>query len=174
MRRPIMAGNWKMYKTPAETVAFFENFRPLVANTTRAEIVICPPFINLPAAAESSRGTRIQIGAQNLYWAKEGAFTGEVSAGMIRATGCQWVIVAHSERREYFGETEETALKKIGAALEAGLRPIYCVGERLDEREANRTHEVLDRQLSGCVGRLTPEQFGSVVIAYEPCWAIGT
>ena len=174
MRRPIMAGNWKMYKTPTETAAFFEKFHPLVANATHADIVICPPFVNLPAAAAASQGTRIQIGAQNLYWAKEGAFTGEISAGMLAATGCRWVIVAHSERREYFHETEATALKKIYAALEAGLTPIYCVGERLHERESDKTHEVLSRQLRGCVGQLTPEQFGGVVIAYEPCWAIGT
>lgn len=169
-----MAGNWKMYKTPAQTVAFFEKFRPLVANSTRAEIVICPPFVNLPAAVEASQGTSIQIGAQNLYWAPEGAFTGEVSAGMLRAVGCQWVIVAHSERREFFHETEESALKKVHAALEAGLTPIYCVGERQHERESNKTHEVLARQLRGCVGHLTPEQFRGMVIAYEPCWAIGT
>jgi triosephosphate isomerase (TIM) len=169
-----MAGNWKMYKTPSETIAFFEKFRPLVAHATRAEIVICPPFVNLPAAAESAQNTHIQIGAQNLYWAKEGAFTGEVSAGMLAAAGCRWVIVAHSERREYFHETEASALKKVHAALEAGLTPIYCVGERLHERESDKTHEVLSRQLHGCVGQLTPEQFRGVVIAYEPCWAIGT
>jgi triosephosphate isomerase len=169
-----MAGNWKMYKTPAETVAFFEKFRPLVAEATHAEIVICPPFVNLPAAAAGSEGTRIQIGAQNMYWAAEGAFTGEISAGMLRATGCQWVIVAHSERREYFGETEATALKKVCAALKAGLTPIYCVGEQLQEREGDKTQDVLRRQLQGCVGQLTPEQFRGLVIAYEPCWAIGT
>jgi triosephosphate isomerase len=169
-----MAGNWKMYKTPTETVAFFEKFRPLVADATHAEIVICPPFVNLPAAAQASQGTRIQIGAQNMYWAPEGAFTGEVSPGMLRATGCQWVIVAHSERREFFHETEATALKKIRAALEAGLNPIYCIGERLHEREGDKTHEVLHRQVQGCVGQLTPEQFRGMVIAYEPCWAIGT
>lgn len=163
-----------MYKTPAETVAFFEKFSPLVADATRADIVICPPFVNLPAAAAASQGTHIQIGAQNMYWAAEGAYTGEVSAGMLRATGCQWVIVAHSERREYFGETEATALKKTSAALEAGLTPIYCVGEREKEREDDQTHAVLSRQLRGCVGKLTPEQFSGVVIAYEPCWAIGT
>jgi triosephosphate isomerase (TIM) len=169
-----MAGNWKMYKTPPETVAFFEKFSPLVVDVTHAEIVICPPFVDLPAAAQAAQGTRIQIGGQNLYWATEGAFTGEVSAGMLRASGCQWVIVAHSERREYFHETEESALKKVCAALEAGLTPIYCVGERLHEREGDKTHEVLGRQMHGCVGKLTPEQFRNVVIAYEPCWAIGT
>jgi triosephosphate isomerase len=174
MRRPILAGNWKMYKTPAETTAFFENFRPLVASATHADIVICPPFVDLPAAVAACQGSNIQIGAQNLYWAKEGAFTGEVSAGMLSATGCKYAIVAHSERREYFGETEETALKKVHAALESGLTPIYCVGERLQERESEKTHEVLSRQMRGCVGQLTPQQFRSVVIAYEPCWAIGT
>lgn len=174
MRRPIMAGNWKMYKTPSETTAFFEGFRPLVQGSTRCAIVICPPFVNLPAAAEATRGTNIEIGGQNLHWATEGAYTGEVSAGMLRATGCQWVIVAHSERREYFGETEETAFPKLGAALEAGLTPIYCVGERLHEREGGKTHEVLDRQFRDCAGKLTPEQFRGIAIAYEPCWAIGT
>jgi len=168
-----MAGNWKMYKTPSETVAFFEKFRPLVADATH-EIVICPPFVDLPAAAECTRGTNIEIGAQNLHWAKEGAITGEVSAGMLCATGCKWVIVAHSERREYFHETEETAFRKICAALDAGLTPIFCIGERLHEHEENRTHEVLGHQLRGCVGYLSVEQFRGIVIAYEPVWAIGT
>jgi len=163
-----------MYKTPPETVAFFEKFRPLVADSARTEIVICPPFVNLPAAVDAAHETGIEIGAQNLHWAKEGAFTGEVSGGMLRAVGCQWVIVGHSERREYFGETEETALKKIWAALEAGLKPIYCVGERLHEREGEKTEEVLDRQLSDCACSLTAEQFQNIVIAYEPVWAIGT
>ncbi len=163
-----------MYKNPSETAAFFEKFRPLVADSTHADIVICPPFVNLAAAVAGSQGTRTQIGAQNLYWAKEGAYTGEVSAGMLCAAGCKWVIVAHSERREYFGETEETAFKKVCAALEAGLTPIYCVGERLHERESDKTHEVLGRQIRGCAGQLTPEQFRGIVIAYEPCWAIGT
>jgi triosephosphate isomerase (TIM) len=174
MRRPIMAGNWKMYKTPSETTAFFEKFCPLVVDATHVDIVICPPFVNLPAAAESRRGTNIEIGGQNLYWAIEGAYTGEVSAGMLRAAGCQWVIVAHSERREYFGETEETAFKKLCAALDAGLKPIYCVGERLHEREGGHTHAVLQRQFRECAGKLTAEQFHGIAIAYEPCWAIGT
>jgi triosephosphate isomerase len=174
MRRPIMAGNWKMYKTPSETAAFFEKFRPLVADATGVDIVICPPFVDLPAAAESARGTNIEIGGQNLYWEAEGAYTGEVSAGMLRAAGCKWVIVAHSERREYFGETEDTALKKLCAALDAGLTPIFCIGEKLHEHESNQTHEVLGRQLRGCIGHLTPEQFRGIVVAYEPVWAIGT
>jgi triosephosphate isomerase (TIM) len=174
MRRPILAGNWKMYKTPLETEAFFEHFLPMVEGSEHAEIVVCPPFVNLPAAAEAVQGTTVEIGAQNLYWAKEGAYTGEVSAGMLSAVGCQWAIVAHSERREYFGETEETALKKINAALEAGLKPIYCVGERLHEREAGKTDAVLHGQILGCACKLKLEQFSKIVIAYEPVWAIGT
>jgi triosephosphate isomerase (TIM) len=174
MRRPIMAGNWKMYKTASETAAFFEKFRAPVQGSTRCDIVICPPFVNLAAAAEATRGTNIEIGGQNLHWATEGAFTGEVSAGMLRAVGAQWVIIAHSERREYFGETDESAFKKICAALDAGLKPIYCVGERLHEREAGKTHEVLGRQLRGCACHLTLEQFQGIAIAYEPVWAIGT
>lgn len=163
-----------MHKTPADTLAFFGKFSPLVAHDSRAEIVVCLPFVDLPVAVEGTRGTRIEIGAQNLHWAAEGAFTGEVSASMLRASGCQWVIVAHSERREYFCETEETAFEKICAALDAGLTPIYCVGERPQERDANQTQEVLGRQLRGCVSKLTPEQFRGIVIAYEPRWAIGT
>jgi triosephosphate isomerase (TIM) len=174
MRRPILAGNWKMYKTPSETAAFFDEFRPLVQASTHAEIVICPPFIDVPAAVQGAGTTRIQIGAQNLYWEPEGAFTGEISARMLRAAGCQWVIVAHSERRQYFGETEETAVKKVRSALQAGLTPIYCVGEKDAEREAGKTHDVLARQLRGCIGKLTPGEFEDIVIAYEPCWAIGT
>jgi triosephosphate isomerase len=169
-----MAGNWKMYKTSTETCAFFEKFKPLVANSTHCEIVICPPFVDLPAAIDACHGTHIQIGAQNLFWAKEGAYTGEVSADMIKATGAKWVIVGHSERRQYFGETDETAGKKIVAALDSGLTPIYCVGERLPEREAAKTHQVLETQcLCGLAG-LTDEQFSRIVIAYEPVWAIGT
>ena len=169
-----MAGNWKMYKTVPDTVAFFEKFRPLVAQSTQAEIVICPPFVNLAAAAEGVRGTHIEIGGQNLHWVNQGAITGEVSAGMLCAAGCKWVIVAHSERREYFGETEETAIKKICAALDDGLTPIYCVGEKLHDHEANKTNDVLSHQLRGCVDHLTPEQLRGIVIAYEPVWAIGT
>src|SRR5690349_2414344 len=134
-RTPIMAGNWKMYKTPGETCAFFQKFNPLVASATHCEIVICPPLVDLPQAVDAARGTRIEIGGQNLFWAKEGAYTGEVSGEMLKATGCKWVLIAHSERRQYFGETNAGANKKILAALEAGLMPVYCVGETPDERE---------------------------------------
>jgi triosephosphate isomerase (TIM) len=169
-----MAGNWKMYKTPAETSAFFEDFRPLVAQSRHCEILICPPFTSLAAAVECARGTRIAVGAQNVGWAKEGAFTGEVSGPMIRAVGATHVIVGHSERRQYFCETDETVLQRTRAALESGLAPIVCVGERLEEREAGRTEEVLVRQCCQGILALTPEQFARIVIAYEPLWAIGT
>jgi triosephosphate isomerase len=169
-----MAGNWKMYKTPAETIRFFEHFRPLVENSRHAEIVICPPFPDLPAAVGAAQGSNIQIGGQNLFWAKEGAYTGEVSGPMIRAAGCSHVIVGHSERRQYFGETNDTVAKKTAAALDAGLTPIVCVGETLEHRESGQTEAViLDHCQGGCSG-LTPEQFSKILIAYEPVWAIGT
>ena len=169
-----MAGNWKMYKTPAETTSFFEKFRPLVERSEHCEIVICPPFTNLAAAVAAAQGARIGIGAQNLYWAKEGAFTGEVSAPMIVASGCTHVIVGHSERRQYFGETDETVLKRTVAALDAGLTPIVCVGERLEQRESGQTEAVLVVQFQKGIAPLSPEQFARVVVAYEPVWAIGT
>lgn len=169
-----MAGNWKMYKTPAETTTFFEKFRPLVEKSEHCEIVICPPFTDIAAAVSGARGSRIQVGAQNLYWAKEGAFTGEVSGPMIQASGCSHVIVGHSERRQYFGETDETVYKRTVAALEAGLTPIVCVGERLEQRESGQTEAVLVEQFQNGIGPLTPEQFAKIGIAYEPVWAIGT
>lgn len=173
-RKPVMAGNWKMYKTPAETKAFFEKFLPLVAGASHCEIVINPPFVNIAAAVEATKGSPVEVGGQNLYWAKEGAFTGEISGPMLKASGAEWVIIGHSERRQYFGETEETVLKRTVAALEAGLKPIVCVGEMLAEREAGETEAVLRTQFDGGIAGLTPEQFARIVIAYEPVWAIGT
>lgn len=169
-----MAGNWKMYKTPAETIAFFEKFRPLVASAGHCEVVICPPFTNLAAAVDAAGGTSIRIGAQNIAWAKEGAFTGEISGPMIAAAGATHAIVGHSERRQYFGETDETVLKRTQAALEFGVSPIVCVGERLQEREAGKTEAVLVSQFQNGIAGLTPQQFARIVIAYEPVWAIGT
>jgi triosephosphate isomerase len=169
-----MAGNWKMFKTPADTTAFFEKFRPLVENATHCEIVICPPFTNLHAAVDAAKGSRIQIGAQNCFWEKEGAYTGEVAAPMVKAAGCSHVIIGHSERRQYFGETDETVLKRTVAALGAGLTPIVCVGERLEEREGGRTADVLSAQVQGGIAGLSPDQFAKIIIAYEPVWAIGT
>jgi len=174
MRRPLIAGNWKMYKTPAETTAFFEQFRALVASAIHRDIVIFPPFIDLKAAVTATRDTRIEIGGQNLFWATEGAYTGEVSGQMLSAIGCRWVLVAHSERRHYFGETNETAAKKIAAALQSSLTPIYCIGETLEQRESNQTEEVLATQIRAALATLTPPQFEKIAIAYEPCWAIGT
>jgi triosephosphate isomerase len=174
MRKPVMAGNWKMYKTAAETAAFLAKFAPAVAQAAQVEIVICPPFVNLPAAVAAARSTAIEIGGQDLFWLQEGAYTGEISASMLDAVGCRWVIVGHSERRQYFGETDETVLKKTQAALAAGLTPIVCVGERLEEREAGATESVLRTQFTNGVSGLSPEQFARIVIAYEPVWAIGT
>lgn len=174
MRKPVLAGNWKMYKTAAETTAYLNEFAPLVANSTHAEVVICAPFVNLAAAVAAARWTAIGIGAQDVFWLKEGAYTGEVSAPMLAAIGCKWVIVGHSERRQYFGETDETVLKKTVAALEAGLRPIVCVGESLDEREAKATETVLRSQFANSIANLAPALFARIAIAYEPVWAIGT
>src|SRR5580698_6179284 len=174
MRKPLMAGNWKMYKTPAETHAFFEVFKPKVAAATGCDIVICPPFPDLHAAIKEAADSNVSVGAQNLHWGREGAVTGEVSGHMLQAVGCRYVIVAHSERRQYFGETEPDVVRKAQAALEYGLTPIVCVGERLEEREGNRTEEVLGDQFDGGLAPLTAEQFAKVVIAYEPVWAIGT
>jgi triosephosphate isomerase len=169
MRTPVIGGNWKMYKDPAGTTAFFESFRPLIEHSGRCETVICPSFLDLETAVAATRGTRIKIGAQNLYWAKEGAFTGEVSGPMIKASGCSHVIVGHSERRRYFGETDESVLKKTVAALDAGLIPIVCVGER----EKENAETVLMEQFRYGIGALSDGQFASIVIAYEPVWAIG-
>jgi triosephosphate isomerase len=174
MRTPLIAGNWKMYKTASETAAFFEKVLPLVEKSNHCDIAVCPTFVNLAAAVQAAKGSRVGVGGQNLYWAKEGAFTGEVSGPMLKAIGCEWVIIGHSERRQYFGETDETVLKRTVAALESGLKPIVCVGERLEEREGNRTEAVLQEQFEGGIAGLSPEQFANVVIAYEPVWAIGT
>jgi triosephosphate isomerase (TIM) len=169
-----MAGNWKMYKTATETSAFLQTFVPMVAGKSHAEVVICPPFVNVPAAVEATRSTTIEVGAQDVFWLREGAYTGEVSAPMLAAAGCRWVIIGHSERRQYFGETDETVFKKTTAALEAGLKPIVCVGERLEERDAGATEAVLSGQFAGGIGSLRPQEFARIVIAYEPVWAIGT
>ncbi len=169
-----MAGNWKMYKTASETRAYFEKFLPKLKDIQGREVVICPPFPNLEAAVAECRNTLVKIGAQNLYWGKEGAVTGEVSGPMIRSIGCTHVIIAHSERREYFNESEADVVRKTKAALEAQLTPIVCVGERLAEREADRTEAVLVEQFRDGIGPLGPQEFAKIVIAYEPVWAIGT
>ncbi len=170
-----MAGNWKMYKTPQETATFFERFKPLVDGFEKCEIVIFPPAIDIPAAVSAAEGTKIGIGGQNIYWAKEGAFTGEISTEMLTAAGATWVLVGHSERRHVVAnETDADVLKKTQAALAAGLHPIVCVGERTEERKAGKTNEVLVKQFAAGVAGLTEEQFAQIAVAYEPLWAIGT
>jgi triosephosphate isomerase (TIM) len=173
-RRRVIAGNWKMYKTQAETREFFAAVKPLVAGVSDCDMVIAPPFTDIAAAVESAKGTRIAISAQNVYWEKEGAFTGEISTGMLVEAGCKYVIVGHSERRQFFGDTNETVLKKAKAALAAGLAPIVCIGEMLADREAGNTEKVIEAQFQGSVGALTAEEFSRILIAYEPVWAIGT
>lgn len=163
-----------MYKTTAETRAFFIALKPLVARSTHCEIVVAPPFTALHAAMEATRGTNISIAAQDVHWEKQGAFTGEVSVAMLAEVGCEYTIIGHSERRQFFGETDETVAKKILAGLEAGLTPIVCVGELLAERERGQTEAVLNKQFSGAFSALTAGQFGRIIIAYEPVWAIGT
>ncbi len=174
IRRRVIAGNWKMYKTQADTRAFFSAFAPLVANSSHCDIVVAPPFTALAAAAQFARGTKIAVSAQDLYWEEEGAFTGEVSAGMLVEAGCRYVIIGHSERRQFFGETDEAVGKKTKAALVAGLTPIVCIGETLAAREAENTEAVLEKQFLRGPGSLTPEEFSRILIAYEPVWAIGT
>jgi triosephosphate isomerase len=173
-RRRVIAGNWKMFKTQAETRAFFAAFNPQVPDVTDCDIVIAPPSINIPAAVDAARGTHIAIGAQNIYWEKEGAFTGEISAGMLVEAGCCYTIVGHSERRHIFGETNEMVFKKAKGALAAGLTPIVCIGELLADRQAGRTENICKCQFEESVGALTPEEFSRILIAYEPVWAIGT
>jgi triosephosphate isomerase len=174
LRRPVIAGNWKMYKTQSETRAFFAAFLPLVAASNHCDMIIAPPFTAISAAVESARGSAAAIAAQNLHWEREGAFTGEISAPMIVEAGCSAVIIGHSERRHYFGETDESVNRKLKAALAAGLTPIVCVGETLAEREANHTDAVLQRQFEGGFAALTPQDFSRILVAYEPVWAIGT
>ncbi len=174
MRTPVIAGNWKMHKTASEAAAFVESLRPVAEGIRDREIVLAPTFPALPAAVQAARGSNIQISAQNLHWEDRGAFTGEVSAGMLAAIGCSHVIIGHSERRQYCGETDGTVHLKVLAALEAGLTPIVCVGETLEQREAGNTETVLKEQFSAGVGALEADQFRRLILAYEPVWAIGT
>jgi len=174
MRIPFIAGNWKMFKTVRETVAFVTDLRAAVRDVGGVQIVVAPPFTAVHAAAEALRDSNIGVSAQDLYWEKEGAFTGEVSAAMIKEAGAQFVIIGHSERRRLFGETDVMVNRKVTAAMASGLTPIMCVGETLEERERNETLAVLDRQLKGGLEGIAGERLHSVVVAYEPVWAIGT
>jgi len=174
MRRKLIAANWKMYKTPDQTRSFFRDFLPLVSGHTRDEIVVCPPFLDLPAALESAKGSNVAIGAQNVHWKEEGAFTGETSAPQLLAVGVTHVIIGHSERRQYFCETDDTVNLRLKTALEAGFTPICCVGEVLEEREAGDTDDVLRRQCVRAFNAISAKKAAKLVVAYEPVWAIGT
>ncbi|MGE3274376.1 MAG: triose-phosphate isomerase [Vicinamibacterales bacterium] len=171
---PVIAGNWKMFKTVQEAVAHVKELRLVLGDVEGVEVVVAPPFTALWAVAEAARNSVIAVAGQNLHWEREGAFTGEVSAAMVREAGAEYVIIGHSERRTLFGETNLTVNKKLHAALGAGLTPIVCVGETLEQREAGRTLEILDHQIKESLDGLTGEQLATGVVAYEPVWAIGT
>ncbi|MGB9147159.1 MAG: triose-phosphate isomerase [Acidobacteriaceae bacterium] len=173
-RKPLIAANWKMYKTPAQAQEYVKVFLPLVANHERDEVVLCPSFTSLSVVIAAVTGSGVGVGAQNMYSAEEGAFTGETSPLMLKAIGATHVILGHSERRQYFCETDETVNKKLKTALKHELTPIVCVGEVLQEREAGKTEEVLLRQTRGVLAGITAAEAVPVVIAYEPVWAIGT
>ena len=173
MKNKFIAGNWKMNKTVAETRQFIRELIPLVAGV-KNRVALCVPYTDLAAAVEETKGTNIAVGAQNVHWVESGAFTGEISVAMLKEIGVEYVVIGHSERRQYFGETDETVLKRTLAALGGGLKPIVCVGETLAERESGKTRDVLARQISGGLKDVSAADIGSVVIAYEPVWAIGT
>jgi triosephosphate isomerase len=173
MRRPIIAGNWKMFKTPTEAEALVRALAPRVAGAA-AEVVVCPPFTALDRVRPALDGTNVALGAQNVYWEPQGAFTGEIAPAMLADLGVAYVIVGHSERRQFFGETDESVNRRARAALAAGLKPIVCVGERLEERQAGSTHDVVARQLEWATADLTADRMRASVVAYEPVWAIGT
>jgi triosephosphate isomerase (TIM) len=174
MRTPVIAGNWKLFKKQAEAASLVEALIPLVQDTVGVEIVVSPVFTSLAAVREKICGTTINLSAQNCYWEEEGAFTGEIAPGMLVDAGCSHVIIGHSERRQYFGETNETVNKKIKAALKAGLVAIFCIGETLAEREADKTFDILRDQVNGGLDGISGADLAKVIIAYEPVWAIGT
>ena len=174
IRKPVIAGNWKMYKTIGETEEFFIQIKALLSDPRHCEVVIAPPFTALRRASEAAEPLGIAISAQNLYWEAEGAWTGEVSAKMLCDAGCRYTIIGHSERRQFFGETDRGVSRKIRAALTNGLQAIVCVGELLAEREAAQTEKVLEKQLTGGLAGLTEPDFSRIIVAYEPVWAIGT
>ena len=174
MRMPLIAGNWKMYKTVHDAVYFVKELKPIVKDVSNVEIVIAPPFTAVHAAAEAARNTYIGVGAQNLYWEREGAFTGEVAPAMIKEAGAEYVIIGHSERRRLFGESDAIVNRKVAAAIGAALTPIVCIGETLEERERDETFVVLDRQIKDGLDGFSAEQIADLVVAYEPVLAIGT
>ncbi len=173
MRKKVIAGNWKMNMLPNEAIAYIQEFAPLVEKS-EAEVILCVPYTDLFYCLLNAQGTNIKIGAQNMHFAESGAYTGEVSGKMLKSIGVEYVIIGHSERREYFAETDETVNKKIKAAFENELKPIVCVGEKLEQREAGITDEIITKQTELALEGLTPEQVKNTIIAYEPIWAIGT
>jgi triosephosphate isomerase len=174
VRKKVIAANWKMYKTPDQALAFFREFLPMVAGHDRDEIVVCPPCLAIPGSVELTRGTNVTIGGQNLHWEKEGAFTGEICATMLLSVGVTHVIIGHSERRQYFGESDDVVNLKLKTSLEHDLTPIVCVGEVLEEREAGLTEDVLRRQCLRAFHAISGKKAGKLIVAYEPVWAIGT
>ena len=174
MRKKLIAANWKMYKTPQQARDFVSAFLPLAWGHTRDDIVLCPPFTDLPVVVEAVQGSDIGVGGQDVFWEKEGAYTGAISAAMLLAAGCTHVIIGHSERRQYFGDTDDAVNRKLRTALGAGLKPIVCVGEMIQEREAGLTDEVLRRQCSIAFRDISGGEAIPIVVAYEPVWAIGT
>ena len=173
-RAAVIAGNWKMNMTPAKTTAFMKELAPKVAGLDDCKIVLCVPFVDIAAAVEATKGTNIEIGAENIHMEAKGAYTGEVAVNMLSGVGCQYVILGHSERREYYGETDATLVEKVKLALAEGLSPIFCIGEKKEEREAGRHFEVVTAQVKNVLFELTAEEMAKVVVAYEPVWAIGT
>jgi triosephosphate isomerase len=174
MRTPVIAGNWKLFKTIGEAIRLVNDLKPLVAGTKGVEIIVAPVFTALSRVADELAGSNILLAAQDCYWEGEGAFTGEVAPGMLKDAGASHVIIGHSERRQYFGETDVTVNKKVKAAIKAGLTAIVCVGETLAEREGGKTFAIIETQLWGGLEDLAPEDFSKVIVAYEPVWAIGT
>ena len=174
MRTPFIAGNWKMFKTVQETAAFVTDLRAAVKDAKGVQVIVGPPFTAIHAAAQAARGSNIEVSAQNLHAEKHGAFTGEISAGMIKEAGATYVIIGHSERRQLFGETDAIVNRKTQSAIAQGLTPIMCIGETLEERERNETLAVLDRQIKGGLDGITADQVAALIVAYEPVWAIGT
>ena len=173
MRKKVIAGNWKMNKLPNETITFFEELAPLVENT-KNEVIICAPYTDLFYAILSAQNTNIKIGAQNMHWEENGAYTGEVSPQMLKSIGVEYVIIGHSERRQYFAETDETVNKKVKAAHNVGLKPIVCVGETLSQRESGKAKEIVTNQIKSGLKDLTKNEIMSTIVAYEPIWSIGT
>jgi triosephosphate isomerase len=174
MRKPVIAGNWKMYKTTKDAVEMVSGLVPLVQSIQDVDIVVAPVFTVLGVVGTAIKGSNVKLAAQDCFWENEGAFTGEISPAMLTDVGCSHVIIGHSERRQYFGETDESVNKKTHAALQAGLTVILCIGETLAERETNKTFDVLKRQLSGGITGLRSEEMANIIVAYEPVWAIGT